>query len=135
MPRLKDVHLNQKGDLEVGPNGDIACSYDDDVTVDGVLFRLKTQTGDYGLEPACGAGLEEFIGQSNTPELGENVRRRIFSALTHDSFIAPADLTVDVAPLSPTELIAVITTKGLRGSFTVVAALDLLTGRLKLQTP
>jgi hypothetical protein len=134
MRRPKDLHINEAGDLELGHNGDLACSYDDDVTVEGIIFRLKTYTGNYRLEPECGAGLEDFIGQPNAPELGDAVVQRVVYALTHDSFVNPDALTVDVAPLSPQELIIITTVKSSRSSFTVLSSLDLLTGRLNIQT-
>lgn len=132
MPRPKDVHLNTAGDIEIGHNGDIACSYDDDVTVEGVIFRLKTYTGDYELEPRCGAGLEDFIGKPNTIDTGEQIKERVRIALTHDRFIDSNALTVDVAPLSHNEVFVSVTVVGSRGTFTVLSSLDLLTGRIKV---
>ena len=129
--RPKDLHLNAAGDLELGHNGDFACSYDDDVTVDGIIFRLKTYAGDYDLEPGCGASLEDFIGQPNTATLGEQIRARAFRALTHDRFIDPQDLTLDVAPLDAATVAIVMTVKGIRGTFSVISSLDLLTGKIK----
>lgn len=129
--RPKDLHLNSAGDLELGRNGDLACSYDDDVTADGIIFRLKTYAGDYDLEPGCGASLEDFIGQPNTAAVGEQIRARAFRALTHDRFIDPQDLELDVAPLDASTVVLVMSVKGIRGTFSVISSLDLLTGKIK----
>lgn len=132
MPRTKDVLINSIGDIEVGYNGDIACCYDDDVLVESIIFRLKTYAGDYELEPACGASLEDFIGEPNTAELGDSVRTRVVAALTHDGLIDDHRLEVQVAPLSSTQLVISVSVSGTRGTFTILSSLDLLTGRLQV---
>lgn len=129
--RPKDLHLNAAGDLELGHNGDFACSYDDDVTVDGIIFRLKTYAGDYDMEPGCGASLEDFVGQPNTAAVGEQIRSRAFRALTHDRFIETQNLILDVAPLDASTVVIVMSVAGIRGTFNVVSSLDLLTGKIK----
>lgn len=134
MPLKKDLRINENGDLEIGANGDIAYSYDDDVTVDGILFRLKTYKGDYELEPGCGATLEDYIGQPNSAELGELVKQNIFNALTSDQFLDESEVSVGVAPLTAESLMVAITVEGIHGSFTVLSSLDLLTGKLQTIT-
>jgi hypothetical protein len=131
MPRDKDIFLNTNGDIEVGHDGDFACSYDDDVKVDGIIFRLKTQRGDYALEPECGAGLEDFIGRLNTPELGAEISTRVVESLTYDRFLEPKNIRVDVAPLSASELVISVYVAGTVSTYTVLSSLDLLTGRIK----
>jgi phage baseplate assembly protein W len=131
--QYKDLYLNEDGDLEVGFNGDLKVVYDDDVMVESIIFRLKTFAGDYELAPQCGASLEDFIGAPNTKELGKQIESRVMSALTHDGFLSLDQFTVRVSPLTPTSLLILVTVDGLRGNFSVLSSLDLLTGELTIQ--
>lgn len=126
----KDIYLNEYGDIELGFDGDIKVSISDDVTVDNIIFRLKTYKGDFELEPNCGANLEDLIGEPNAPETGERACIKVKEALTHDGFLDESDFTVRASPLSITELLILIDIKGERGNFQVVGSLDLSSGQL-----
>lgn len=132
--REKDLFLNEHGDIEIGFDGDLRCVYDDEVTAETILFRLKTYAGDYELSPICGASLEDFIGEPNTEALGREVEQRVLLALTHDGYLNPDSLTIRVSPLSRTAILIVITVSGKRGNFNTYGSLDLLTGSLEVRS-
>jgi len=134
LPRAKDLYINEDGDIELGFDGDLKSVYDDDVTLESIIFRLKTYAGDYELAPQCGASLEDFIGEPNTKLLGSQIEERVIAALTHDNFLIEKDLDVRVSPLSTTKLLILIVTTGIRGNYNVYAELDLLTGLLQFQS-
>jgi len=130
----KDIHLNLDGDIEIGHDGDIKYSTDDDVLVENVIFRLKTYKGDYKLEPACGANLEDIIGEPNTKETGDLVTMQVTEALTHDGFFSPDDFTIRAVPISNTEIMIAIVLRGEHGNYTITASLDLKTGYLNVNS-
>lgn len=130
--KKKDLFLNEEGDVELGFDGDLKVIYDDEVTVQSVIFRLKTYAGDYELAPLCGASLEDYIGEPNTRLLGREVEERVIHALTYDGFLTTDAFTVRVSPISQTALLILITVSGIRGNFNVASSLDLLTGKLQV---
>lgn len=133
MPIRKDVYLNHDtGDIELSPTGDIKHVTDDDVLMQGTLFRLKTFAGDYEYEPNCGASLVDFVGEPNMRETADIIRSRVIYALTHDEFLDSADLEIDVIPTSTSAIAIIAQVAGIRGNFIVGTSLDLTTANLEL---
>lgn len=100
MPILKDLALDENGELAVGYNGDLLVVRNSQVVLQELRWRLKTQKGDWALEPSCGADLELLIGEPNTPETGEQMRFQMEEALTHDGFIVGELRELLVTPIN-----------------------------------
>lgn len=133
MPIRKDVYLNQTtGDIELSATGDIKYVTDDDVLMQGVLFRLKTFAGDYEYEPQCGASLVDYVGEANTSETAAIIKERVISTLTHDGFVELSELSVDVLPTSSSAIAIIAQVNGIRGNFIVGTSLDLTTANFDL---
>lgn len=133
MATKKDLYLDpDTGDIAIGSNGDLKVAYDDDVTVQDVMFRLRTYKGDYGYRVSCGASVEDFIGKPNTRETGDALRAQLTNALIYDRLLSPSSFTIEVVPLNEHTLAALIEVTGIRGTFTVASSLDLTTGDLQV---
>lgn len=81
---MADLKITEDGDLVVGPNGDFLLVTGDEEILQKVLFRLKTQKGDYLLNPDLGANLEFFIGKPNTEEIRIAIEQEVENELTRD---------------------------------------------------
>jgi len=88
-----DLQITDGGELVLGPDGDLALVYGDDQIAQEVLFRLKTQIGDWTLSPQIGADLEDFIGQPNTGLVHAAMEQRIINALAFDSLVGYPEVT------------------------------------------
>lgn len=112
---MVDIKLTLDGDLEIGPDGDLATVYGDEQIAQEALFRLKTTRGDYVLSPDVGASLEDFIGEPNTPFVRTAIEQRIYNTLTSKGLII--DPTIDVIPIGLNDVYVLI-------EFPSVEALD-----------
>jgi len=128
---MKDIHLNEYGDLEVGPDGDLFVVRDDDVIVDNILFRLRTYKGDWILEPNCGTPLEDVIGLPNIESTGKYVESVAIAALTHDGFLTEDQIDVRCSPLNSTTLILVTQYHGTK-NYSIYGTIDLSNGNYSI---
>ena len=78
----------------------------DDQLAQEILFRLKTQAGDWMLSPQIGADLEDFIGQPNDGLIHSIMENRIIRSISFDNLIASPDVTV--TGLSENEVMVVV---------------------------
>lgn len=103
-----DISFDENGEPQIGPDGDLLLSYGNESILQNIMFRLKTYIGDFILEPSCGASLEYFIGQPNSPETGETVEAFVNYSLTHDGFLSPLEYTLEVFPFDLNTLAVVV---------------------------
>lgn len=82
-----DIKMTVDGDLVVNEDGDLDLVYGDDQVAQEVLFRLKTTKGDWTLSPYCGASLEDFIGQPNTPLTHALIENQVIEAITRNNLV------------------------------------------------
>lgn len=96
---LSDIGMTLDGDLMVDSTGDLAI-------VDGwewlyreINKRIRTNNPSWRNHAGIGCSLNDFIGQPNTPEVAQEIRRRIKSVLSVDSIAYPGEIEVDIIPL------------------------------------
>lgn len=76
---MPDVAQWYGNDLAVGPSGDLATIDTPALGLQRVLRRLLTNPGDYLWNPAYGAGLGQFVGQTaNAARIRSVIRSQIF---------------------------------------------------------
>jgi hypothetical protein len=127
---LLDLATDEKGEIQVGHNGDLLVARDMDVVIQEVLWRLKTVQGDWVLMPDCGANLELLIGEPNTPATAARLEAQIYQALTHDGFLTHELEDLRVVPLNRDQLAAFLTLRYGDDPFTLPIVLDLKEGVL-----
>jgi len=87
-------------------NGDIKTTTGLDYLEREIFKVLLTSPGEWKASPRLGASLEEFIGQNNTREIGNIIRRHVEKSLTES--IYPAQLKVKIIPTSESTLTVII---------------------------
>lgn len=127
---LKDLFLDDNGDLAIGANGDLLVSRDSDVVIQELSFRLKTTQGDWLLEPACGADLEFLVGEPNAPETGATMEGMVYRAATHDGFLRGEIVELRAVPINRDTLVCLLTLDYGTETLTHTVTLDLKAGVL-----
>ena len=114
---LIDLKMTEDGELVIGPDGDFMISLDSDALEETIMFRLKTYSGDFSIDPHVGASIESIIGEDNSPETGAIVEALVYNSLTNDGLLDPQDFNLEVFPVSKTEIaiLAIIRPSGDRG--------------------
>lgn len=69
-----------------------------------LLFRLQTSLFDYQPNPDIGVGLDLFIGQPNSADVGTAIEKQISQKLTRDPRFSADSIRIDVVPLSAHEV-------------------------------
>ena len=126
-----DLAMTTDGELIIGDDGDLATSYGDEQLSSEVLFRLKTQKGDWTLSPNTGCSLERFIGQPNTPLVRGLIESVVQAELTKDGLLI--DPRITCMKHGDTEVILVIEFPSIEDSRRIVqvaSTLDLRLGQV-----
>jgi hypothetical protein len=103
---MVDLKMTNDGDLVLSDNGDLAIVYGDEQLAQEILFRMKTQKGDWVLSPDIGVSLERFIGEPNTELTRSAIEMTVLNEITKDGLIISAQ--VDCVPLNENELLIVV---------------------------
>lgn len=70
--------------------------------------RIRSGQSDWRLSDLQTAGLQQFYGKQNTAELGQDIKDAVFSALTARGFLRPNEVSVEVFPVSLTEVVLIV---------------------------
>lgn len=101
-----DIKLTNSGELVVGSDRDFKFVLGDEEIAQHVIFRLKTQNGDYLLEPGCGADLERFIGEPLNSTTAALVQNSVIGAITKDGLLFTPN--VNVLQVPPNTILVVV---------------------------
>lgn len=113
LENVVDIKLDERGDIVVDQYGNIELVRGEEAVLQGIMWRIRTELGDWRLEPECGTRLWMLTGAPNSPETGDLIRAEVHRALTHDGFIPDPLLTLDVAPESEESVAVFILIDGL----------------------
>lgn len=67
--------------------------------------RLRTDNPDFVLYENVGASLSDFVGEINNENTAEEIEIRVMNTLLRESNFKEEDLSVNVLPVSPTEVL------------------------------
>lgn len=98
------------GDYVLSQQGDIQSTEFDQLQAiaQEIYSRMKGDKGDWPEAPMVGAGLADFVGEPNSRQLGDKIKKRIFSALQSYGAVDIADLFIDVIPISKSNVAIVV---------------------------
>lgn len=113
MYRLIDIDMTLDGDINLNGNGDVKLSTPQDSLSQEILFRVKTERGDYVPQRNAGAGLSRYQGEPNIQPTLDAIVEDVHTALTIDGFIPGSLLFVDAVPISINEVALFIMYTGL----------------------
>lgn len=109
--QIVDLYWTEAGDLALSQQGDLRDTKTDAYRgfVQRIDTRVSSARGDWKTELQMGAGLTDFVGKRNTPELAKAIRQRIYNELYQEDLLRASEVSVDVIPISGSKLaIAVI---------------------------
>jgi hypothetical protein len=129
---MVDFKMNlETGEPVISASGDLELVWGDEQIIQEVVFRLRTQKGDWVLSPNVGCSLEQFIGQPNTLLTHTAIEQVVENELTRDFLLAfPEISAVDV---SPTQVLILVEFSSLERDdrlIQVQATLDLHLGEI-----
>lgn len=119
---VTDLYFTDAGDFVEGDNGDIldTKNYQFRGAIQRIITRVMSTRGDWRLQNSVGANIMEFRGKPNNRAIGELIKTRITSELVNGKVLRTNNFTVDVTPISPTQ-IAIIVAVGNQRRETVLA--------------
>lgn len=108
-----DTKFTWDGDYEVGLDGDLADTSDDQISSLETEIRtiVSASLGDWEKSPSLGANLSDFRGEPNTRETGNKIRERIISAIVAQGIVKQSDITVRVIPVHVYQVMIMISVK------------------------
>lgn len=126
-----DLLIDENGDI-VTKDGNFVYITGDRLIAQRIIFRLKTQRGDYLLAPNVGANLERFIGEPLNETTLDNVRREVENEISN---IPEANvISVKTAPLGDNSILIAIRVESVdipQSNLVVISSLDLKTGKIE----
>ena len=111
---LVDVSWSAAGDF-ILEKGDLQ----DTGKVFGLAFlqevkaRVSTTVGDWATVPNLGCYLDQMSGQPNNQNTANALQAAITYSLTNDNYLAPSDFSINVIPMSISNLLIRITFLGI----------------------
>jgi hypothetical protein len=98
------------GDFAISNKGDWASTEFDPLhaIAQDVYTRVKSDRGDWPEAPLLGATLSDFVGEPNSQDTGTKMKKRILTALQTYGTIRPADVLIDVIPISKEQVAVTI---------------------------
>lgn len=67
---------------------------------------IRSTQGDWSLDVELGANTDNYLGQLNTLQTGENMKKSIINAIARDKTFDLEDIIVTVVPVSYTSILA-----------------------------
>jgi hypothetical protein len=99
-----DIAASPSGDMVLGSNKDLSLSKPSGCLIHDIMFRARTEKGDFEVHKDLGADLQSLIGEPNTRENAETAEGLLFESLTFDGRVNMQDLIVKGVPVSDTSL-------------------------------
>lgn len=136
--RMVDLRWSDSGDLVLDDNdGDLLDTSKENMqaAIQHIEARLQSSRGDWAGAPQTGATLKRFAGRPNTAEVGVEMENAILNELTRGGLFKPTELTVNVFPLSPTAIAAMVAVRptGQRETMQIVISYDLQDNKVSLR--
>ena len=105
-----DFFWTWDGDIAPANDGDIRDTIADPLLSlrQEIMTAVKSEVGDWELDPAMGATLSDYLGEPNTRENGTAIENRIRTKLVEMNLVQREDLSVRVTPASAHQIVIMI---------------------------
>ena len=105
-----DLWWGMQGDYDVGDDGDIKDTSEDQLLWlrQQVTNIVRSVTGDWEFALQLGANLEDFIGEPNSRETAERMRKQLLGAIIRVTGIAANDIAIKIVPINYESLMILI---------------------------
>lgn len=109
LPLYRDTTRSEGYTTEVSettvPMRDVATSYGDEVDIQTIMNRMRTDNPDWLLHEEIGANLSDLIGEPNTKETMEMGATLITNALLYDKTFQSTEIEVAGTPYGMQEIL------------------------------
>ena len=114
-PLTREVYFTGDGDLYFDPDGsgDLYIATGDELLSSLINKRLTSTEGDWASIPDLGANLVDFVGLPNTRETASYIQTRVQNILVQDGLVAGGDISVEVIPVGPNEILCILLIRSL----------------------
>lgn len=99
-----DLEVDDDGDLVIDSSMDLKVATALRTVAQDVVFRIRTEVGDFKPHPTLGSNAITMKGEPNTRYNGDLLQQMIVRSLTYDGRFHPNEFTVDVVPVSEDEV-------------------------------
>jgi hypothetical protein len=98
----KDLTWDWTGDFVLGNQGDLGDNSEDELlsVEQEIITIVKSSKGDWIFHPEIGANLWKFLGEPNTRENAEKIKKTITRELVFAGIVAEQDIIIDVNAIS-----------------------------------
>ena len=73
-----------------------------------LITRIGSSRGDWIMQPTVGADINNFAGKPNTRAVAQILKDRIIAEIVTEALVRPADVVVDVLPVSNNQIAIVL---------------------------
>ena len=95
----RDLAVDDDGDLQVGPGGDLKIADSAESMKQAVKFMLSTDFNEVKPQPLMGANIGSLIGNSNMQEVLEMIPVLIDQGNSYSRLLGDGDYRVTVVPI------------------------------------
>lgn len=105
---IRDIEVDDDGDLVIGSNGDLKLASTLDTAIQDIIMRIRTNYMEMQLHPSFGANMQAKYGLPNTAENADWIRSAITMSLLRDERFGPGEVSVEVVPVAVDELLVLV---------------------------
>ena len=105
-----DCLFSWDGDYSKGEDGDLGDTSSDRLLSlrQELLTVVKSEIGDWELDPQVGATLSDFLGEPNTRENGEALENRLRTKIIEVGIVQREDLDVKIIPVGISQILILV---------------------------
>ena len=105
-----DLRYTWNGDFLPSEEGDLADTSIDQIqtVIEMIQLVVNSAVADWREHTGLGAGLEDFIGEPNLRETGDQIRDRIKSTLVINNIVREQDLSINITPVGNHAVLIII---------------------------
>ena len=105
-----DVFWTWDGDMATADDGDLKDTSSDYLLSlrQEIQTVVKSEVGEWELDPTIGATLSDYLGEPNTRENGAAIENRIKTKMIEVNLVQREDLSVRVTPVGPHQIMILI---------------------------
>src|SRR3990167_4235096 len=107
-----DLQFSFRGDFVLDERHDLQDTSDDLLwsLQNEIMTVANSSSSDWELYPGLGADLDEFVGESNSREQADRLKRRLVYQLTSGPtrLVNQSDLDIEVVPISNTAVVVLL---------------------------
>jgi hypothetical protein len=112
---IVDCIFDNNGDFMIGDDGDIADSRQDPLAgvIDYIRSIVRSNVGDWELNPSLASELTDFVGMPNTRDTGAQIESRVRTSIILGNVISASDVSVRVVPVRADTVLVLVSVRAI----------------------